>query len=45
MSMHSIVEACRKYVEESKKAKTVQVINRYLIAVDKIYVNYIRNYM
>ena len=42
ISMHSIVEACRKYVEESKKAKTVQAINRYLIAADKFYVNYIK---
>lgn len=42
ISMHSIVEACRKYVEESKKTKTVQAINRYLIAMDKFYVNYIK---
>ncbi len=40
--MHSIVEACRTYVEGSKKAKTVQAINRYLIAIDKFYVNYIK---
>lgn len=40
--MHSIVEACRTYVEGSKKAKTVQAINRYLIAMDKFYVNYIK---
>lgn len=42
ISMHTIVEACRKYVEESKKTKTVQAINRYLIAMDKFYVNYIK---
>ena len=42
ISMHSIVEACRTYVEGSKKAKTVQAINRYLIAMDKFYVNYIK---
>ena len=42
ISMHSIVEACRTYFEESKKAKTVQAISRYLIAMDKFYVNYIK---
>lgn len=42
ISMHSIVEVCRTYVEESKKTKTMQAINRYLIAMDKFYVNYIK---
>lgn len=42
ISMHSIVEACRTYVEGSKKTKTMQAINRYLIAIDKFYVNYIK---
>lgn len=42
ISMHSIVEACRTYVEGSKKAKTEQAINRYLIAMDKFYANYIK---
>ena len=40
--MHSIVEACRTYIEGSKKARKKQAIERYLIAMDKFYVNYIK---
>lgn len=42
ISMHSIVEACRTYIEGSKKARKNQAIDRYLIAMDKFYVNYIK---
>ena len=42
ISMHSIVEACRTYFEGSKKARKNQAIDRYLIAMDKFYVNYIK---